>query len=82
MLSQAFNAESVYEGDIRPILRKLHALHNFTIESQVQYYAPLAFEPLKDGDQFALTQEQLSVFINSEEWTVGELFMTKVMSLY
>lgn len=68
----------MYEGDIQPILRKLHALHNSTIESQVQYYAPLAFEPLKVAeDQYALTQEQLSVFVNSEEWTLGKASASK-----
>lgn len=46
-------------------------LHNFTIESQVQFHAPLAFEPevLEDGT-FGLTSEHLTVFINSAEWTL------------
>lgn len=66
-------------GDIHPILRKLQALHNFTIESQVQYFAPLAFEPSRlDTEQsYVLTREQLSVFINSEEWTLGSFLACK-----
>ena len=54
------------------MLQRLSLLHNFTIESQVQYYAPLAFEPNKLEDEgWGLTQEQLSVFVNSAEWTLS-----------
>lgn len=56
------------------MLHRLSTLHNFTIESQVQFFAPLAFEPIGLGDgSFGLTEEQLSVFINSAEWTLCEL---------
>ncbi|KAJ7211389.1 phosphatidylinositol-glycan biosynthesis class S protein-domain-containing protein [Mycena pura] len=56
-----------------PILDSLSALHNFTIESQVQYHAPLAFSPISllDGAGFGLTPEDLTVFINSAEWTLS-----------
>lgn len=55
-----------------PILKQLSALHNFTIESQVQFHAPLAFKPgqLADGT-FGLTQEELTVFVNSAEWSLS-----------
>ena len=54
------------------MLQRLSLLHNFTIESQVQYYAPLAFEPIKlEEESWGLTQEQLSVFVNSAEWTLS-----------
>jgi phosphatidylinositol glycan class S len=50
-------------------------LHNFTVESQVQYHAPLAFEPkrltLGDTEASGLSQEDLTVFINSAEWTLA-----------
>jgi len=71
--------ESRPTKDIRPefvfpLLSRLSVLHNFTIESQVQYYAPLAFEPkrfpLGDSEVLGLTQEDLTVFINSAEWTL------------
>ncbi|KAF8889674.1 phosphatidylinositol-glycan biosynthesis class S protein-domain-containing protein [Infundibulicybe gibba] len=45
---------------ISPILNQLVLLHNFTIESQVQYHAPLAFKP-----------QDLTVFVNSAEWTLS-----------
>ncbi|KAF8326916.1 phosphatidylinositol-glycan biosynthesis class S protein-domain-containing protein [Amanita rubescens] len=57
---------------LSPILDQLSPLHNFTIESQVQFHAPLAFKPseLPDGT-FGLTQEQLTVFVNSAEWSLS-----------
>ncbi|KAK2464569.1 hypothetical protein APHAL10511_003427 [Amanita phalloides] len=55
-----------------PILTQLAPLHNFTIESQVQFYAPLAFKPVQLPNQtLFLTHEQLTVFINSEEWSLS-----------
>jgi hypothetical protein len=69
--SRALNA-----GWISPILKQTSELHNFTIESKIQFYAPLAFEPLvtSNGEEVThgLTQENLKVFVNSAEWTLGE----------
>lgn len=59
---------------VGPLLKKLSDLHNFTIESQVQYHAPLAFQPRplqhEGQDVHGLTQEDLTVFVNSAEWTL------------
>ncbi|KZT60958.1 hypothetical protein CALCODRAFT_72762 [Calocera cornea HHB12733] len=61
---------------IRPTLAQLSALHNFTIESQVQYFGGLTFDPLgplsdDDGvESWRLSEEQMSVFVNSAEWTL------------
>jgi GPI-anchor transamidase subunit S len=45
------------------------------VESQIQFYAPLAFEPrsLSNGQDviYGLSQENLKVFVNSAEWTLG-----------
>ena len=61
---------------LRTTLDGFSALHNFTVESQVQYHAPLAFTPRVievDGHPaHGLTQEDLTVFINSAEWTLCE----------
>jgi phosphatidylinositol glycan class S len=58
-----------------PTLNQLENLHNFTIESQVQYYAPLAFEPSEKSDSsgkyYSLGEDELKIFINSAEWTLG-----------
>lgn len=69
-------------GYLSPTLDKLSILHNFTIESQVQYHAPLAFH-LKDlqvGETIAhgVTPEDLTVFVNSAEWTL----CTSIVSYY
>jgi phosphatidylinositol glycan class S len=57
-------------------MSRLSILHNFTVESQVQYYAPLAFEPKRltfgDTESSGLTQEDLTVFVNSAEWSLGQ----------
>ncbi|KAH9962892.1 phosphatidylinositol-glycan biosynthesis class S protein-domain-containing protein [Russula dissimulans] len=60
---------------IAPVLKQMSELHNFTIESQIRFYAPLAFEPLvlSNGQDVlhGLTQENLKVFVNSAEWTLA-----------
>ncbi|KAE9404157.1 hypothetical protein BT96DRAFT_760893, partial [Gymnopus androsaceus JB14] len=57
---------------LSPITSALGILHNFTINSQVQFHAPLAFEAalLADGT-YDLMPENLMVFINSAEWTLS-----------
>ncbi|KAF8637911.1 hypothetical protein AX17_002534 [Amanita inopinata Kibby_2008] len=57
---------------LSPIFDQLAVLHNFTLESQAQFHAPLAFKPgqLDDGS-FGLTQEELTVFVNSAEWSLS-----------
>ncbi|KAF9653708.1 hypothetical protein BDM02DRAFT_3135231 [Thelephora ganbajun] len=58
-----------------PTLQSLQLLHNFTIESQVQFHAPLAFDPTQIthlGDNaHGLTHEDLTVFVNSAEWSLS-----------
>ncbi|KAL1695748.1 phosphatidylinositol-glycan biosynthesis class S protein-domain-containing protein [Schizophyllum commune] len=74
---------------LTPTLNDLANLYNFTIESQVQFHAPLAFElvplgsdansdandagseePL-EANEAGLTPEQLTVFVNSAEWSLS-----------
>ena len=83
---------------LTPTLNDLARLYNFTIESQVQFHAPLAFEPVPLGtavdseagmnateaaqeppeaNEAGLTPEQLTVFVNSAEWS-----LCKLVSLY
>ncbi|KAJ6576756.1 phosphatidylinositol-glycan biosynthesis class S protein-domain-containing protein [Mycena sp. CBHHK59/15] len=56
---------------LSPILNTLSVLHNFTIESQVQFYAPLAFTPLSINEGYGITPEDLTVFVNSAEWSLS-----------
>lgn len=64
-------------GYLTPTLRSLQLLHNFTIESQVQFHAPLAFDPTRithsNDSAHGLTHEDLTVFVNSAEWSLCEL---------
>ncbi|KAG0704920.1 phosphatidylinositol-glycan biosynthesis class S protein-domain-containing protein [Suillus ampliporus] len=72
---ETWDVQAALAEFIFPLVSRLSALHNFTIESQVQYHAPLAFEPkrlaLGDTEVSGLTQEDLTVFINSAEWTLS-----------
>lgn len=60
---------------ISPVLSRLNVLHDFLIESQVQFHAPLAFEPVQivseNSTLYGLTPEDLTVFVNSAEWTLS-----------
>ncbi|KAH9941817.1 phosphatidylinositol-glycan biosynthesis class S protein-domain-containing protein [Epithele typhae] len=71
----AWDVQKSIQRHISPLLNKLSALHNFTIESQVQFHAPLAFEPRPiqhDGrDAHGLIHEDLTVFVNSAQWTLS-----------
>ena len=67
-------------GHLSPVLAQLSELHNFTIESQVRFHAPLAFEPQSttsddEGPVHGLTPEDLTVFVNSAEWTLCEFLI-------
>ncbi|KXN90300.1 hypothetical protein AN958_04333 [Leucoagaricus sp. SymC.cos] len=76
----ASSGSSAFNWDIRrglakrihPLLGKLQPLHNFTIESQVQFHGRLAFNPQPIGDDsYGLTPEDLTVFVNSAEWSLS-----------
>lgn len=69
-----WDIEEMVAKSLKPVLDRLSVLHNFTIESQVQFYAPLAFTPEQvPGSEgvYGLTPEQLTVFVNSAEWTLS-----------
>ncbi|KAI0915936.1 hypothetical protein AcW1_009330 [Taiwanofungus camphoratus] len=71
----AWDVREAISKHITPTLDRLSILHNFTIESQIQFHAPLAFEPrtleIDNMVKFGLIQEDLTVFINSAEWTLS-----------
>ncbi|KAG8685874.1 GPI transamidase component, partial [Ceratobasidium sp. 395] len=63
--------EQAIEDYLQPTMDELGVLHNFTLESQVQFYAPLTTEPAAVQDGYALNQDQLKIFVNSAEWTLS-----------
>ncbi|KAG6854093.1 hypothetical protein C0991_010507 [Blastosporella zonata] len=66
-----WDISNVIYRHIQPVLIQLNALHNFTIESQVQLHAPLAFTPRSLEHGFGIDPEDLTVFVNSAEWTLS-----------
>ncbi|CAE6510829.1 unnamed protein product [Rhizoctonia solani] len=67
----SWTVERAIKEYLQPTLNELNILHNFTIESQVQFYAPLTTEPVPAQDGYALNQEQLTIFVNSAEWSLS-----------
>lgn len=71
-----WDINSAIDTHIVPLLKSLSPLHTFILESQVQVQAPLAFEPIpaEEGqDGVVLSPADLSVFVNSAEWTLCAL---------
>ncbi|KII84281.1 hypothetical protein PLICRDRAFT_46135 [Plicaturopsis crispa FD-325 SS-3] len=68
-----WDIQSAIHRHISPLLGSLSALHNFTLESQIQFHAPLAFSPawLPDDNSYGLTPEDLTIFVNSAQWTLS-----------
>ncbi|KAJ6558214.1 phosphatidylinositol-glycan biosynthesis class S protein-domain-containing protein [Mycena capillaripes] len=56
---------------LSPIINRLSFLYNFTIESQVQFQAPLAFSPMFLHGSYGLSPEHLTIFVNSAEWSLS-----------
>lgn len=61
-------------GSVVPLLASLAPIHEFTVETQVQYFAPLAVElHRKDGEEGTYVDEaDLRAFVNNAEWNLGE----------
>ncbi|KAF9485053.1 hypothetical protein BDN70DRAFT_796635 [Pholiota conissans] len=66
-----WNIQAAIRKYINPITQRLSALHNFTVESQVQFHAPLAFLPRQLDDVYGIEPADLTVFVNSAEWTLS-----------
>ncbi|GAA5906018.1 hypothetical protein JCM6882_003537 [Rhodosporidiobolus microsporus] len=68
-----WDVHTLLSTHIRPFLSSLSPLHNFTIESQVQYFAPLAVnlheEDEKEGAY--VEEDDLRAFVNSAEWNLA-----------
>ncbi|KAH7091884.1 phosphatidylinositol-glycan biosynthesis class S protein-domain-containing protein [Auriculariales sp. MPI-PUGE-AT-0066] len=72
----SWEIQEAIQDYLEPTLKQLRSLHEFEIETQVQYFAPLGFESERraddEGQQFhALSSEELKVFVNSAEWSLA-----------
>jgi phosphatidylinositol glycan class S len=58
---------------LSPFIKTMSTLSEFTIESQIQHYASLAFTPQLDNvsQEHYLTPDSLPNFINAAEWSLG-----------
>ncbi|CAA7264338.1 unnamed protein product [Cyclocybe aegerita] len=66
-----WNIQQALKSYVNPVLRRLGPLHNFTIESQVQFHAPLGFTPWQLESVYAINPADLTVFVNSADWTLS-----------
>jgi phosphatidylinositol glycan class S len=64
-----------------PLIQTLGVVANLTVDSQVQFYAGLAFEPekLHDQNEFIVPMDKLPGFVNSAEWNLG-IFQISVLT--
>ncbi|KPV75322.1 uncharacterized protein RHOBADRAFT_14433, partial [Rhodotorula graminis WP1] len=69
----SWNAHELLSRHIRPLLSSLAPLHNFTVETQVQYFAPLAVPVHREqGREGAHVEEHdLRAFVNNAAWNLG-----------
>ncbi|BGP15870.1 hypothetical protein JCM10213_005644 [Rhodosporidiobolus nylandii] len=68
-----WDASRLLSSNLRPFLSSLAPLHNFTIESHVQFFAPLAIELHEDEakEGVYLEEEDLRAFVNNAEWNMA-----------
>lgn len=57
---------------IYPLLGSLEDLHEYDVESQIQYYAPLNVQMEFKEDGAIIAEDQLKAFVNSAEWNLGK----------
>ncbi|GAA5970980.1 hypothetical protein JCM11641_004533 [Rhodosporidiobolus odoratus] len=64
---------ALIDSRLRPFLSSLAPLYDFTIESQVQYFAPLAVPLHEDAAREGtfVKEEDLRAFVNNAEWNLG-----------
>ncbi|BGP39762.1 GPI transamidase component [Rhodotorula kratochvilovae] len=69
----AWDAHGLLSRHIQPLLSSLSPLHNFTIETQVQYFAPLAVELHKEDDSEGsyVDEHDLRAFVNNADWNLA-----------
>lgn len=74
--NRAINAwpiKTSLEKVVAPVLRDIGSLANFSMESQIQHYAELTFDPMFDerSGNHILQKSDLKSFINSAEWNLA-----------
>ncbi|KAI9238775.1 MAG: phosphatidylinositol-glycan biosynthesis class S protein [Podila humilis] len=70
---RSWKIQEAISAYMSPFLRSMSTISKFNIESQVQHYASLTFEPKVDPikNEHYLTPDSLSNFINAAEWSLA-----------
>ncbi|KAF9341719.1 hypothetical protein BGZ91_003715 [Linnemannia elongata] len=65
--------QEVIHAYLAPFIKTMSTVSKFTIESQIQHYASLAFTPQMDysSQEHYLTPDALPNFINAAEWSLA-----------
>jgi phosphatidylinositol glycan class S len=68
-----WNIEEAVNKYLQLFVNKISMISNLTVDSQIQHYARLTFEPYHKADEnyFFLTPELLPHFINAAEWNLA-----------
>ncbi|GAA6027393.1 hypothetical protein JCM8097_007824 [Rhodosporidiobolus ruineniae] len=69
----SWDIDTLLHTHIRPFLSSLSPLHNFTVETQVQYFAPLAIELHEEEEKAGayVEEDDLRAFVNNAEWNLA-----------
>ncbi|CAO3625978.1 unnamed protein product [Cunninghamella blakesleeana] len=75
-LTVDWNIRDAIKTYLHPLLKELSDVSNFTVDSQIQNYAPLSQTPYykeREGkpNYFYFTPEQLPHFVNSADWNLA-----------
>ncbi|BGP24379.1 phosphatidylinositol glycan, class S [Rhodotorula toruloides] len=67
-----WDAPSLIKQHLRPLLTTLRPLHNFTFETHIQYFSPLAIKLHRDEQAGTLVEENdLRAFVNNADWNLA-----------
>lgn len=87
-----WDIEQTVSKYLKPFVDKTSVVSDLIVESQIQHYARLTFEPQQknsnennnnDNKYFYLTPDLLPHFINAAEWKLGNLLSPPtIRSLY
>lgn len=76
-LGAALSTPDALPAQLAPLARVLQAVkdvHSVELESQVQWYAPVEFEPAHESldgtDAYFASMDELRVFVNSAQWNL------------
>ncbi|KAL8292624.1 hypothetical protein RQP46_001236 [Phenoliferia psychrophenolica] len=71
-----WDIQHLLETHLRPLLTSLAPLHIFTIETRIQYFAPLSINvapAANDANGTVVDEADLRAFVNSAEWNIDTL---------